>query len=405
MYKTLLIHGMPPKNYRFHGVEEIELLFIRHFKTSFVTEHNFFINPSNRIKNFDFEAIILTSTFLSKLSHPKSYNRLINKYAFIKNKNSIKIGLPQDDYWAQSIKDDWYSKNLDIIVSVFDKKHWPLLYPKSIKNKVKIIRGHTTYINKSNFSKWKNLPYSNRKYDVVYRTVGNPVFPNKLGLIKSKIGEIFKRKHETELKLNISKRRKDLIFGEKWLEFLSNSKAVLGSNSGSSIIIRNHDQMLKLIREKSKFNDSLETFEESFFKKNDRNHCLTDISPRNIEAARTMTLQVLIEGDYGGVLKKDEDYFCLKEDLSNSSDLLKLLQNKFKVEKITENCYNRIKESETLCEENLIGVISNQIEHFLKKKPRSSNFIKEKTLFEKINYMIFNLKYLIKFQLKFFFKN
>ena len=141
MYKTLLIHGMPPKNYRFHGVEEIELLFIRHFKTSFVTEHNFFINPSNRIKNFDFEAIILTSTFLSKLSHPKSYNRLINKYAFIKNKNSIKIGLPQDDYWAQSIKDDWYSKNLDIIVSVFDKKHWPLLYPKSIKNKLLKVKG------------------------------------------------------------------------------------------------------------------------------------------------------------------------------------------------------------------------------------------------------------------------
>ena len=142
----------------------------------------------------------------------------------------------------------------------------------------------------------------------------------------------------------------------------------------------------------------------NLFKKNDKNHFLTDISPRNIEAARTMTLQVLIEGDYGGVLIKDEDYFCLKQDLSNSSDLLKLLQNKSKVEKITKNCYDRIKESETLSEENLLAVISNQIEHFLKKTRSSSNFIEEKTLSEKINYMIFNLKYLIKFQLKFFLK-
>ena len=30
-----------------------------------------------------------------------------------------------------------------------------------------------------------------------------------------------------DLKLNISNRRKDLIFGEKWLEFKINSKAVL----------------------------------------------------------------------------------------------------------------------------------------------------------------------------------
>ena len=34
---------------------------------------------------------------------------------------------------------------------------------------------------------------------------------NKLGLVKSKIGEIFKSKHEKDLKLNISNRRKDLI--------------------------------------------------------------------------------------------------------------------------------------------------------------------------------------------------
>ena len=59
-------------------------------------------------------------------------------------------------------------------MSVFDKKYWPILYPKSIKKNIKIIRGHTTYINDKNFMISKKIPFEKRKNDFVYRTSGAP---------------------------------------------------------------------------------------------------------------------------------------------------------------------------------------------------------------------------------------
>ena len=54
--------------------------------------------------------------------------------------------------------------------------------------------------------------------------------------------------------------------------------------------------------------NSLIDFEKDFFNKKDRGYELTDISPRNIEAAMTMTLQILVRKIWG-ILKKDENYF------------------------------------------------------------------------------------------------
>ena len=63
-----------------------------------------------------------------------------------------------------------------------------------------------------------------------------------------------------------------------------------------------------------------------------------------------MTLQVLFEGKYGGILKKDKDYFCLKEDFSNSTELISLIKNPSKIRKITQSCYNTLKDDKSINE-------------------------------------------------------
>lgn len=373
-YKILLIHSLPPKKFRFKGVEEVELLFNKFYEPKYILQHNFFVSPTKAIKNYDFDVIILTSTFLERISNRKTYGRILKKYSFLEKKKSFKIGLPQDDYWGQNVRDEWYSKNLNLIISVFDKNQWPIIYPLSIKKNVKIIRGHTTYINSKKFKVIKNKSYNKRLNDIVYRTVGMPFFPNRFGLLKSLIGEIFFKKHRLDFKMDVSNDPKDLIYGDKWVDFLSNSKAVLGSNSGSSVILRDHNHINRLINFKKNYDkNSLVDFEKDFFNKKDRGHELTDISPRNIEAAMTMTLQILVEGKYGGILKKDEDYFCLKEDFSNSSELIPLLKDSDRLRKITLSCFNRIKNNKTLNEKNLINKINNHIEIFLKKNPKKNN--------------------------------
>ena len=399
MGNILLLHALPPKKFRFKGVEEIELLFKNYNSNKNVIEHNFFVDPPSYIKEFNFDAIILTSTFLERITHPKTYKRLIKKYSFLEKKNTLKIGLPQDDYWAQETKDNWYSSNLDIIVSVFNSKYWPLLYPISIKKNIKIIKGHTTYID-NNFKPFKAPDYNKREFDVVYRTVGEPYFPNNLGLIKSQIGTKFFKNFSNDLNLNISNRQKDSIFGIKWYQFLGNSKAVLGSNSGSSVIVRNHDHIESITAAKEDLKKNMENFENIFFDEKDRNFNLTDISPRNIEAARTMTLQVLIEGEYGGVLKKNIDYFCLKEDFSNANELFRLLKNPKEIEKITKSCFNTLKESKTLRIENLIETINKEIDFFIKKNQRKNLVYISNPIIEFFSYKFYNIKFYLKHYLK-----
>ena len=188
-FNILLIHSLPPKKFRFKGVEDVELLFKNFCSSSNVVEHNFFVKPTEKMKKFDFDAIVFASTFFDRFIELKNYKWLIKQYSFIKNKNSFKIGLPQDDYWCQETRDEWYSENLDMIVSVFDKKQWQILYPKSIENNLKIIRGHTIYLTQENFKKLEFISFEKRKYDIVYRTVGYPFFPNKFGMMKSQISE------------------------------------------------------------------------------------------------------------------------------------------------------------------------------------------------------------------------
>lgn len=400
-FNILLIHSMPPKKFRFKGVEEVELLFKNFYNSLNVVEHNFFVKPTEKMKRFDFDAIVLASTFFDRLTQPKNYKFLIKYYSFLKDKNSFKIGLPQDDYWCQETRDDWYSKNLHMIVSVFDKKQWPILYPKSIKKKLKIISGHTTYLTKEKFKNLDFISFANRENDIVYRTVGYPFFPNNIGMMKSKIGEIFYKNHKNDFKLNISNKEKDLIFGNKWITFLSNSKAVLGSNSGSSVIVRNHKHMKDLLAYKEKYlPQNLGAFEKDFFKKRDRDYEITCISPRNVEAAFTHTLQVLIEGDYSGILKKGKDYFSLKNDLSNTDELIRLINNPKKLEKITKSCYNRIKNSRTLYSDYLIRRIEKYLAEFVKKKGRRSKNIYKKSRNENFQLYLINFKFYLKFYVK-----
>ena len=134
--------------------------------------------------------------------------------------------------------------------------------------------------------------------------------------------------------MDISNNPKNLIFGDNWIKFYRIQKQFLDVIQGSSVILRDHRHINRLIAAKKTLNNkSKQDFEKIFFKKEDRDYELTDISPRNIEAAKTMTLQVLFEGKYGGILKKDKDYFCLKEDFSNSTELISLIKIHLKFEK------------------------------------------------------------------------
>ena len=102
---------------------------------------------------------------------------------------------------------------------MFSINQWPIIYPLSIKKNVKIIRGHTTYINSKKFKVIKNKSYNKRLNDIVYRTVGMPFFPNEIRTLKEFNWRNFFKNMELDFKMDVSNDPKDLIYGDKWVEF------------------------------------------------------------------------------------------------------------------------------------------------------------------------------------------
>jgi len=67
---------------------------------------------------------------------------------------------------------------------------------------------------------------------------------------------------------------------------------------------------------------SFEELEAACFPGRDGELTLHALSPRHLEACATRTAQILVEGEYNGVLERDRHYLPLRRDLSNLDELL-----------------------------------------------------------------------------------
>ena len=69
------------------------------------------------------------------------------------------------------------------------------------------------------------------------------------------------------------------------------------------------------------------------------NHKLTTITPRIFDSAITKTCQILVEGEYNGIIKPDIHYIPLKRDLSNIDEALEKLKDIKFVQNMVDRTY------------------------------------------------------------------
>ena len=114
---------------------------------------------------------------------------------------------------------------------------------------------------------------------------------------------------------------------EGWSAFLSACYAVIGAESGTYFLQRDGNA-LKCARTIVKRRPDV-SFEIVV------KECFTDpgpvingkaVSSRHFEPIGTKTCQVLIEGDYNGILSADRHYIAVRKDLSNINEAIRRLQ-------------------------------------------------------------------------------
>jgi len=297
--------------------------------------------PALELRHYD--AILLHCTVAYNPINLRALDRSLKTK--IRNFRGIKILMKQDEHFrTNEIVEYISSRHFDVLLTVADKSMIEHFYPpKKIGTKLKIYHALTGYISDEMLNQ-HFPPLSERPIDVGYRGSIQGWQLGRLAYEKREIGDRFSEVCRSQgLSFDISSRWEDRFSGQDWFQFLGRLKAVLGVESGSSIV--DFDGTVEIAcADYLKKNPAatFEDFQENILKKFDENVHYKTISPRHFEAAATKTVQILYEGHYSGIFKPDRHYISLKRDYSNIADVIEKLRDLEFCKRITETAYNEI---------------------------------------------------------------
>ena len=183
-------------------------------------------------------------------------------------------------------------------------------------------------------------PHAERTLDIVYRARNLPFYVGHHGQLKHRIAEVVDpaaRAHG--LRTDISTRIADTKYGDAWFEFLASGRCVIGTESGSSALDPYGELRRFEAAWRAEHPDA--TFEEfsALQPPGWDDYGFTAISPRLFEAAQTKTAQLLVEGEYDGILEADRHYVPLREDLSNLDEALDRIADPAETEAFAERAW------------------------------------------------------------------
>ena len=171
-----------------------------------------------------------------------------------------------------------------------------------------------------------------------------PFWLGRLGYEKCFIGQEFERRAGSEnLKLDLSNKEGERLYGDAWTEFVASCRAMIGVESGASII--DFDGKLERRVEDYVAANPRATFEEvsqKLLSPYEGSLKLNQISPRCFEAAALRTPMILFEGKYSGVLEPGRHFIVLKKDFSNFDSVLSKLRDHAFLQSMADRTYDEV---------------------------------------------------------------
>ncbi|HBH45852.1 MAG TPA: hypothetical protein DDX47_00585 [Candidatus Jacksonbacteria bacterium] len=339
--------------------------------------------------NFDF--IIFHTTFLSsRWSGDEKFRNHLEKISLVKNFQAIKIALPQDDFiYTDSLCDFINEFKIKYVFSAAPRSELPKIYHNVDFSKVSFFEVLTGYLDDKTIKKINAMAkkIKRRKIDIGYRAYKAPQSLGKFGFLKTQISDIFcQEAPKYGLKIDISTDGKDTLLGDAWYKFLLTCKYCIGVEGGSSILDRNGTIRAKTIDYlKLNPNATFEKIEQTCFPELDGLLKLQVLTPRHLEACATNTCQILLTGQYNGILKPRVHFIELARDFSNIEEVLRMVKNDQTREKLVTQAYKDIVESKKYTYKNFV-------EFVLQKATINQRPLKKYTLYEQFFYHWLNLK-------------
>ena len=342
-YNILIVYG-----YRDYPVRSTSWNHLYSYK-NFLDHNCYYLNLAVNtfpfvLRLIKFDLVIFDTLFFVRFKRTY-FEGLMRRAASLKNSDAVKIMLPQDEF----INTDLLSRfavefKIDHIFSVSPESEWDKIYAGVDRTKTTIHNVLTGYLDDETVRRIESLNEVERGIDVGYCAADPPCWHGRHGMLKGKIGEVFLTSTLTQgLKMDITTPKGHPFLGDDWYRFLLRCRYTLGVEGGTSV--HDSDGTINAATEKYCRAHPAAGFEEveaACFPGKDGDFKLFAISPRHLEACVTRTCQVLIEGDYNGVLKPALHYIPLKRDFSNLPEVVELMKDENARLEMVERAYRDI---------------------------------------------------------------
>lgn len=287
---------------------------------------------------FDVVCIHYSLRICFKEHYPKWFYDKLNSF------KGLKIVFAQDEYDKVNNSIDFLQKaNIDVLFTCVPDDQQERVYPKDKLPNLKCIQNLTGYV-PYNISYKETLKIKDRPVDVCYRGRDLSLRYGTLGLEKKHIGEDFLKalsQDSISLITDISSNSSDRVYGDQWPVFLSSSKVMLGTESGSNLFDFDGNLEEEL---KDHLNDGMTEKEilDQVIHPKEKGFHINQISPKFFESISLKTGLVLFEGSYSEILVPNVHYIPLKKDFSNIKEVSEKINDHAFLQNMVDKAYQDI---------------------------------------------------------------
>ena len=297
-----------------------------------------------------FDLIVWHTSFLSLRWAPEVFAQARRRALPLKAISAPSVASPQDEFIHTDTLCGFLEEfEVGTVCSVAPESEWPTIYGSLDRDRVRFVRVLTGYLDERTVERIDRIVAqapSERPIDIGYRAWHAAAWLGRQGRLKTGIAEVF-RKAATErgLRVDISTRDEDTIVGDDWYRFLASCKYTVGTEGGASVLDRDGS-----IRERTEAYlrshpdaDFDEVRAVCFAEEDGRDgFLLSALSPRQLEACATRTCQVLVEGEYNGILEAGRHYVELRADFSNIDEVLGVIAADERRSEIVDRAYRDV---------------------------------------------------------------
>lgn len=299
--------------------------------------------------------------------------------------NGLKVAFLQDEYrWVDKTAEAMERLGVTVLFTVVNKDAIRKIYRHPWMENVRFEQTLTGFVPEHLLERCVP-PYDQREMDVAYRARKVPSWLGEFGQEKWEIGQRFGEDAEKYgLRCDIAFSEAERIYGEKWIGFISGAKAVLGTESGASVI--DFDDTIRQAVEAYEAQSpeaSFDNVQDRCFKDHDGDVVIHVISPRCFEAAALRTLMILYPGEYSGVLVAGRHYVALEKDHSNMDEVVQTLRDPKRAGEIIENAYQEVACSGRWTFATMVIHFDNVVQEEVFKKVSAAQIDKRKDITDK----------------------